>query len=90
MDDSALWAGYDAAAVENKESMKLNSRNFSVVYRAFQSGQMGNLIGVRREGNKTVFRFVWTEELERIKDEEDARSKAAWMARQVQEGNTNE
>ena len=91
MDDPALWSGFDAQAVKDHDTgMKLNTRNYQVVARAFGSGQMGNLVECRYDNTRKVFKFVHTEVLEKIKDEEDAKSKAIWEAKQKREGGNNE
>lgn len=88
-----LWAGYDEEGIKNQRTcFRLNTRNYRVIQRAFESGQIGNLIHVFKDGssNTTVFRFAHNEVLEAIKSEEDKKSAEAWKAKKEQEGKDHE
>ncbi|MCX8169582.1 MAG: hypothetical protein N3D72_00660, partial [Candidatus Methanomethyliaceae archaeon] len=74
---------------------RLNTRNYRVLGRAFESGQMGNLIHGYKgsSSNAYVFRFAHNDILEAIKCEEDKKSQEAYKAKQAkkdQEGKNHE
>lgn len=89
-DNPDLWRGYAMDKVNLADKPTINTRNYVVLKRIFVSGLMGNLISVRREGVKTVYRFIASDELREIKSEEDAKSQARWEKWQQQEGNNRE
>lgn len=90
-DDPVLWSGFNADAVkEHGTCLRLNTRNYSVISRAFEAGQIGNMIGCRYDNGKMIYRFAHNDVLEKIKDEEDEKSRARWEAKQKKEGKVDD